>query len=102
MLLVSAYAALGQGFSTSITAPYRVTPNITYLTANNFAVASLKTYAAPAAAKFEFEKLTDLLVALADPQRAWQVAQPLAGLHRGPGQNDPVDLLGLQRLYRSL
>ena len=36
VLTVSAYPALGQGFSTSITAPYRVTPNITYLTANNF------------------------------------------------------------------
>src|SRR5213593_3065071 len=35
-LMVSASSALGQGFSTSITAPYRVTPNITYLTANNF------------------------------------------------------------------
>ena len=28
--------ALGQQFSASITAPYRVIPNITYLTANNF------------------------------------------------------------------
>jgi acetyl esterase/lipase len=36
VLLVSASSALGQGFSTSVTAPYRVTPNITYLTANNF------------------------------------------------------------------
>ena len=36
VLVVSAYPALGQGFSTSITVPYRVTPNITYLTANNF------------------------------------------------------------------
>src|SRR2546428_539766 len=36
VLMVSAASALGQGFSTSITAPYRVTPNITYLTANNF------------------------------------------------------------------
>jgi len=36
VIMVSAYSALGQGFSTSITAPYRVTPNITYLTANNF------------------------------------------------------------------
>src|SRR5213593_2738788 len=35
-LMVSASSALGQGFSTSITAPYRVVPNITYLTANNF------------------------------------------------------------------
>jgi acetyl esterase/lipase len=36
VLAVFAYPALGQGFSTSITVPYRVTPNITYLTANNF------------------------------------------------------------------
>src|SRR2546427_8940777 len=36
VLLGSASSALGQGFSTSITAPYRVTPNITYLTATNF------------------------------------------------------------------
>ena len=36
MLAVSAFPALGQGFSTGITVPYRVTPNITYLTANNF------------------------------------------------------------------
>src|SRR5213593_4455041 len=36
VLIVSAYPALGQGYSTSITAPYRVVPNITYLTANNF------------------------------------------------------------------
>src|SRR2546430_16639044 len=35
-LLVCAYPALGQGYSTSITAAYRVTPNITYLTANNY------------------------------------------------------------------
>ena len=36
VLMVSVYPALGQGFSASITAPYRVTPNITYLTAANF------------------------------------------------------------------
>ena len=35
----------------------------------------------------------DLLV-----QRAGQEAEPLAGLDRRPGQDDPVDLLGLQRL----
>ena len=34
--MVSASSALGQGFSTSVTVPYRVVPNITYLTANNF------------------------------------------------------------------
>jgi len=45
---------------------------VEHLIANNFAFASLKTFAAPASAKYEFEKLTDLLVALADPQRAWQ------------------------------
>ena len=37
----------------------------------------------------------DLLV-----QRAGQEAEPLPGLHRRPGQDDPVDLLGLQRLDR--
>src|SRR5438034_3130090 len=36
VIMVSAYSALGQGFSTSITASYRVTPNITYPTANHF------------------------------------------------------------------
>jgi acetyl esterase/lipase len=36
VLMVCASSAPGQGFSTSITVPYRVTPNITYLTANNF------------------------------------------------------------------
>jgi acetyl esterase/lipase len=36
VLMVSASSALGQGFSTSVTVPYRVVPNITYLTANNF------------------------------------------------------------------
>ena len=44
MLAVSAFPALGQGFSTGITVPYRVTPNITYLTANNFE-AKLDVYA---------------------------------------------------------
>ncbi len=28
--------AFGQGFSSSVTVPYRIVPNITYLTANNF------------------------------------------------------------------
>ena len=31
---------------------------------------------------------------------AGQEAQPLAGLDRGPGEDDAVDLLGLQRLHR--
>jgi acetyl esterase/lipase len=35
-LALSTTIAFGQGFSTSITAPYRIVPNITYLTANNF------------------------------------------------------------------
>ena len=35
LLVVSAASTFGQGFSTNITAPYRVVPNITYLTANN-------------------------------------------------------------------
>jgi DNA helicase II / ATP-dependent DNA helicase PcrA len=45
---------------------------VEHLAANNLAFASLKTFAAPASAKYEFEKLSDLLVALTDPQRAWQ------------------------------
>jgi acetyl esterase/lipase len=36
LTVVSAGAALAQGFSTSIKFPYRVVPNITYLTANSF------------------------------------------------------------------
>ena len=36
MVAVSAAAASAQNFSTGITVPYRVVPNITYLTANNF------------------------------------------------------------------
>jgi len=35
-LVLPATDAVGQAFSSSITAPYRVVPNITYLTANNF------------------------------------------------------------------
>jgi DNA helicase-2/ATP-dependent DNA helicase PcrA len=42
-----------------------------HLEANNFAVASLKTFAAPAPAKHGLEKLTELLLALAEPQRQW-------------------------------
>ena len=42
--VVSACPAFGQGYSTSITTAYRVTPNITYLTANNFE-AKLDVYA---------------------------------------------------------
>ena len=44
VLLMSVAAALGQGLSASITVPYRITPNITYLTANNFE-AKLDVYA---------------------------------------------------------
>jgi acetyl esterase/lipase len=36
VIALSSTAALGQQFSASITAPYRVVPNITYLTASNF------------------------------------------------------------------
>ena len=43
-LTVSAYPALGQGLSGSITVPYRITANITYLTATNFE-AKLDVYA---------------------------------------------------------
>ncbi|MEA3181091.1 MAG: ATP-dependent helicase UvrD/PcrA [Gammaproteobacteria bacterium] len=44
---------------------------VEHLAANNYAFASLKTFAAPAPAKHGFEKLTELLLALADPQRQW-------------------------------
>src|SRR5215510_8359780 len=36
LIVVPAPAAFAQGFSTSVAAPYRVVPNITYLTANNY------------------------------------------------------------------
>ncbi len=45
---------------------------VEHLEANNFAVASLGTFAAPTAAKHSLEKLTELLVALTEPQRQWQ------------------------------
>ena len=44
MSMLSVGPALGQGLSASITVPYRITPNITYLTANNFE-AKLDVYA---------------------------------------------------------
>jgi DNA helicase II / ATP-dependent DNA helicase PcrA len=44
---------------------------VEHLEANNFAVASLKTFAPPAPAKHGLEKLTELLLALAEPQRQW-------------------------------
>ena len=36
LVLVLAATAFGQSLSTSVTAPYRIVPNITYVTANNF------------------------------------------------------------------
>jgi acetyl esterase/lipase len=36
MLLMFATATFAQGLSTSITAPYRIVPNVTYVTANNY------------------------------------------------------------------
>jgi len=36
LIVVPAPAAFAQGFSTSVAAPYRVVPNVTYLTANNY------------------------------------------------------------------
>ena len=36
VVIVAAGAAFAQGYSTSVAAPYRVVPNITYLTATNF------------------------------------------------------------------
>ena len=43
-VLACSSAAWGQQFSSGITTPYRVTPNITYLTASNFE-AKLDVYA---------------------------------------------------------
>jgi acetyl esterase/lipase len=43
-VVVVAGTAFAQGYSASVTAPYRVVPNITYLTANNFE-AKLDVYA---------------------------------------------------------
>ena len=44
---------------------------IEHLAANNFAFTTLKTFAAPPAAKHGFEKLADLLLSLAEPGRPW-------------------------------
>ncbi|MBV8804986.1 MAG: ATP-dependent helicase [Sinobacteraceae bacterium] len=44
---------------------------VEHLEANNFAFASLKAFVPPAPAQHGFEKLTELLLALADPQRQW-------------------------------
>lgn len=44
---------------------------VEHLEANNFAFASLPAFAAPPPAKHGFEKLTELLLALAEPQRPW-------------------------------
>src|SRR6267378_432292 len=42
-----------------------------HLEANSFAFASLKTFAPPAPSKHGLEKLAELLLALAEPQRQW-------------------------------
>jgi DNA helicase-2/ATP-dependent DNA helicase PcrA len=42
-----------------------------HLEASSFAFASLKTFAAPVPSKHGLEKLADLLLALAEPQRQW-------------------------------
>jgi DNA helicase-2/ATP-dependent DNA helicase PcrA len=52
--------------------PANARKTVEHLGENNYAFASLKTFAAPPAAKHGFEKLTDLLLALAEPQRQWQ------------------------------
>ena len=44
VVVMAAGAAFAQNYSASVTAPYRVVPNITYLTANNFE-ATLDVYA---------------------------------------------------------
>jgi DNA helicase II / ATP-dependent DNA helicase PcrA len=45
---------------------------IEHLEANGHAFASLKTFTPPQASTVDWRKLTDLLVALSDPQRPWQ------------------------------
>src|ERR1700753_4151175 len=45
---------------------------VEHVARNTLAFAALNPSPAPSAAKFEFEKRTDLLVALSDPQRPWQ------------------------------
>jgi DNA helicase-2/ATP-dependent DNA helicase PcrA len=45
---------------------------VEHLAANGYSFASLETFAAPPPAKHGFEKLTELLLALAEPQRQWQ------------------------------
>jgi len=45
---------------------------VEHLEANGNAFTALKSFAAPPAAQHAFERLCDLLVALADPQRQWQ------------------------------
>jgi DNA helicase-2/ATP-dependent DNA helicase PcrA len=45
---------------------------VEHLEANNFAFASLRAFAAPTPAKHGMEKLAELLLALAEPQRQWQ------------------------------
>jgi DNA helicase II / ATP-dependent DNA helicase PcrA len=52
--------------------PANARKTVEHLEANNYSFASLKTFAAPAPAKHGFEKLTELLLALAEPQRQWQ------------------------------
>ncbi len=44
---------------------------VEHLEANSFAFAALKTFAPPPAAKHGFEKLAELLITLAEPQRQW-------------------------------
>jgi DNA helicase II / ATP-dependent DNA helicase PcrA len=44
---------------------------IEHLTAGNFALGSLQTFAAPAPARHGFEKLVELLAVLAEPGRQW-------------------------------
>jgi DNA helicase-2/ATP-dependent DNA helicase PcrA len=44
---------------------------VEHMEANSFAFAALKTFEAPPPAKHGFEKLTELMLALAEPQRQW-------------------------------
>jgi DNA helicase-2/ATP-dependent DNA helicase PcrA len=51
--------------------PAAARKTVEHLEANNYSFASLKGFAAPPPAKHAFEKLTELLLALAEPQRQW-------------------------------
>src|SRR6201996_9821519 len=51
--------------------PVNARKGLEHVEANGFAFASLKTFAAPPSAKHGLEKLSDLLLALTEPQKQW-------------------------------